>query len=179
MRGQSRLGACPGARRPACLHAGAGEGARKASQPALEGYERAPGALIARIGSREIVARGGERRRTGMPRASGGVTSARRSLASSLRLCQSNGRSTASRKTWPPHQLASSRESAPLGQRTGSRLFVSLASDEMAFLIEMFVDRARDAALAKREISASRRGGDSVAPQRFRHHGGAQRPRLF
>jgi hypothetical protein len=34
----------------------------------------------------------------------------------------------------------SSRENAPLGQRTGSHLFVNLASDEMALLIEMVVD---------------------------------------
>jgi hypothetical protein len=32
---------------PARLPAGAGERARKAAQPALEGYERAPGAWIA------------------------------------------------------------------------------------------------------------------------------------
>jgi len=32
------------------------------------------------------------------------------------------------------------REGAPLGQRTGSPLFVDLASDEMALLIEMVLD---------------------------------------
>jgi hypothetical protein len=32
------------------------------------------------------------------------------------------------------------REGAPLGQRTGSPLFVDLASDEMALLIKMVVD---------------------------------------
>ena len=32
------------------------------------------------------------------------------------------------------------REGAPLGQRAGSSLFVNLASDEMALLIEMVVD---------------------------------------
>jgi hypothetical protein len=33
-----------------------------------------------------------------------------------------------------------SRESAPIGQRAGSPLFVDLAIDEMALLIEMVVD---------------------------------------
>ena len=43
-------------------------------------------------------------------------------------------RSTAS----PKRSLG--REGAPLGQRAGSPLFVNLASDEMALLIEMVVD---------------------------------------
>ncbi len=35
-------------------------------------------------------------------------------------------------------------EDAPLGQRAGSSLFVNLAGDEMAFVIEMVVDLSMD-----------------------------------
>ena len=55
-------------------------------------------------------------------------------------LCQSNGRSSAlgAARADPKRRLG--REGAPLGQRGGAPLFVSLAGDEMALLIEMVVD---------------------------------------
>ena len=49
-------------------------------------------------------------------------------------LCQSNGRSTAG--SMAATKWHSSRKSAPLGQRTDASLFVNLAGDEMALLIE-------------------------------------------
>ena len=52
-------------------------------------------------------------------------------------------RATAGRLRWastrrPERRLG--REGAPLGQRGGAPLFVNLAGDEMALLIEMVVD---------------------------------------
>ena len=43
-------------------------------------------------------------------------------------------------------ELRLQREGAPLDQRAGSPLFVDLASDEMALLIEMVVDLSMDGA---------------------------------
>ena len=52
-------------------------------------------------------------------------------------LCQSNGRSSA---LGDRPKRRPGREGAPLGQRGGAPLFVDLAGDEMALLIEMVVD---------------------------------------
>ena len=54
-------------------------------------------------------------------------------------LCQSNARSSARGATRPPSSHLSC-EGAPLGQRGRAPLFVDLAGDEMALLIEMVVD---------------------------------------
>jgi hypothetical protein len=53
--------------------------------------------------------------------------------------CQSNGRSLMS-DVAPRPKRPLRCEDAPLGQRAGSSLFVNLAGDEMALLIEMVVD---------------------------------------
>ena len=55
------------------------------------------------------------------------------------RLCQSNGRSS-THGAARPDPRPSGREGAPLGQRGGAPLFVNLAGDEMALLVEMVVD---------------------------------------
>ena len=55
------------------------------------------------------------------------------------RLCQSNGQPSAYGATRPDPKRPLGREGAPLGQPDGPSLFVSLASDEMALLIEMVV----------------------------------------
>ena len=57
-----------------------------------------------------------------------------------FRLCQSNGRVVCAWRSTPRPKRPLGRESAPLGQCAGSSLFVDLASDEMALLIEMVVD---------------------------------------
>ena len=52
-------------------------------------------------------------------------------------------RATAGRLRWAQHAQTKrrlGREGAPLGQRGGAPLFVNLAGDEMALLIEMVVD---------------------------------------
>ncbi len=55
-------------------------------------------------------------------------------------LCQSNGRVVCAWRSTPRPKRPLGRESAPLGQCAGSSLFVDLASDEMALLIEVVVD---------------------------------------
>ncbi len=55
-------------------------------------------------------------------------------------LCQSNGRVVRAWRSTPRPKRPLGRESAPLGQCAGSSLFVDLASDEMALLIEVVVD---------------------------------------
>jgi hypothetical protein len=56
------------------------------------------------------------------------------------RLCQSNGRVVCAWRSTPRPKRPLGRESAPLGQCAGSSLFVDLASDEMALLIEVVMD---------------------------------------
>ena len=55
-------------------------------------------------------------------------------------LCQSNGRVVCAWRSTPRPKRPLGRESAPLGQCAGSSLFVDLASDEMALLMEVVVD---------------------------------------
>ena len=62
------------------------------------------------------------------------------------RLCQSNGRVVCAWRSTPRPKRPLGRESAPLGECAGSSLFVDLASDEMALLIEVVVDLGMKAA---------------------------------
>ena len=75
--------------------------------------------------------------------------------ALSLRLRQNNGRSSAHGATRPPSSHLNC-EGAPLGQRGGAPLFVDLAGDEMALLIEMVMDLGMNCAEFLQRLHASK-----------------------